>query len=116
MKNSFLKPLSQKFEALTSRGDVINLKRDEKGSHCYCIYHVDRKLKIKTKIYFEVYYSFVKLFSQSFEALTQLGDFIKPKLTGKRAHTCISRSTNGVGNYLFPQSFRLNIHSSSTFT
>ena len=81
--------------------------------------NVDRKLKTKSKMYFEVYYSFVKLSSQNFEALTQLGDFIKPKLTGKRAHTSISRSTNDVGNlkmYLFPKSFQLNIYSSSTFT
>ena len=36
--------------------------------------------KIKSKMYFEMNYSFMKLFSQNFEVLTQHGDVINPKL------------------------------------
>ena len=51
--------------------------------------NADRKIKIKSKN-FEVNYSFMKLFSQNFEALTQCGDVISPKLSLKRAQTRIS--------------------------
>ena len=51
-------------------------------------------MKIKSKRYFEMNYSFMKPFSQNFEALTQGGDIINSKLARKRAQTCIS-CTNG---------------------
>ena len=53
-------------------------------------------MKIKSKRYFEVNYSFMKPFSQNFEVLTQRGDVINPKLARERAQTCIS-GTNGDG-------------------
>ena len=56
--------------------------------------NVDRNMKIKSKWYFEMNYSFMKLFSQNFEVLTQTCDIINPKLARKRAQTGIS-CTNG---------------------
>ena len=56
--------------------------------------NVDRNMNIKRKRYFEVTYSFMKLFSQIFDVLTQLYDAINPKLARKRVQTCIS-SANG---------------------
>ena len=56
--------------------------------------NVDGKMKIKSKKYFEVNHSFMKSLSQNFEDLTQRGDVINPKLTGKRVQTFIS-CTNG---------------------
>ena len=44
---------------------------------------------MKSKRYFDVKYSFMKLFSQNFEVLTQRGDIIKPKLARKRVQTFI---------------------------
>ena len=38
VKYFFLKPLSQSSEVLTSRGDVINPKMDEKGPNWYFMY------------------------------------------------------------------------------
>ena len=38
VKYSFLKPLSQNFEVLILRGDIINPKVGRKGPHCYCIF------------------------------------------------------------------------------
>ena len=51
-------------------------------------------MKIKSKRYFEVNYSFMKPFSQNSEVLTQRGDVINPKFARERAQTCIS-GTNG---------------------
>ena len=72
----FVKPLSQNIEVLTPRGDVINPKMDQKFLICISCTNVDRKMKIKSKRYFEVNYSFVKPLSQNFEVLTQRGDVI----------------------------------------
>ena len=52
---SILKPLSQNFEILTPRGDVINSKRVKKIQIGIWCTNVDRKLKIKSKRYFEVF-------------------------------------------------------------
>ena len=38
VKYSFLKPLSQNFENLTSRGDIMNTKMSQKGPNWYFIY------------------------------------------------------------------------------
>ena len=54
-------------KVLTSRGNVINPKIAEKiqiGTSCA---NVDRKMRIKSKRYFQVNYSFMNLFSQNFE-------------------------------------------------
>ena len=51
-------------------------------------------MKVKSKSYFEVNYSFMKPFSQKFEYLTQCVDVINPKLAQQRAQTRISY-TNG---------------------
>ena len=58
-----------------------------------CI-NVDRKMRIKSKRYFQVNNSFMKLFSQNFEALTQCCNVINPELARKRIQTGIS-CTNG---------------------
>ena len=42
--------------------------------------NVDIKKKMKSKMYFQVNYSFMKPFSQDFEVLTQRGDVIRSKL------------------------------------
>ena len=55
--------------------------------------HIDRKMKIKRKRYFQVNYSFMKVFSQ--KVLTQCGDVINLILAWKRAQTCVS-CTKGV--------------------
>ena len=54
---------------------------------------VDRKMKIKSKMYFEENYSFMKPLSYNFEVLTQFGYLINPKLAQKRAQTCFSCTT-----------------------
>ena len=51
-------------------------------------------MKIKSKRYFGVNYSFMKPFSKYFEVLTQRGHVINPKLARKSAQTRIS-CTNG---------------------
>ena len=59
---SFSKSLSQNFEVLSPRGDAINPKmgqKDQNGSFT----NIDRKVKMKSKRYFEVNYSFMKPFS-----------------------------------------------------
>ena len=68
-------------------------------------------MKIKSKRYREVNYSFMKPFSQNFAVLSQRGDVINPKMARKRAQTRIS-CTNGdahLQSYFFSQSFPLNI-------
>ena len=49
--------------------------------------NVDRKMKIKSKRYFEVNYSFMKRFSQNFEVLAEHSAVINPKLVRKRVET-----------------------------
>ena len=56
--------------------------------------NVDRKMRIKSKSYFQVNYSFMKLFSQNSEALTQCCNVINPEMARKRVQTGIS-CTNG---------------------
>ena len=51
-------------------------------------------MKVKSKEYFEVNYSFAKPFSQNFEVLIPRSDDINPNLGQKRAQTCTS-CTNG---------------------
>ena len=46
-------------------------------------------MKIKSKRYFSVNYSFTKPFCRNFEVLNQPGDVINPKWTQKRAQTHI---------------------------
>ena len=89
VKYSFLKPLSQNFEVfLWQRHQPKNgVKKVQIGISCT---NVDRKTKIKSRRYFEVNYSSMKLSSQNFEVLTQHGDIINPKLALKRAQTPIS--------------------------
>ena len=71
VKYSFLKSLSQNYEVLTLRGDVINPKKWVKKVQIgISRTNVDGKMKIKSKRYFEVNYSFMKSFSQNFEVLT----------------------------------------------
>ena len=53
-----------------------------------------RKIKIKSKRYFEANYSFIKTFFHNLEVLTQRGDVINPKSAWKRIQTRIS-CTNG---------------------
>ena len=53
-----------------------------------------RKIKVSSKGKFEVNFSFMKPFSQTFEVLTPPGDFISPKLAWKIVQTRIS-CTNG---------------------
>ena len=65
VKYSFLKPLSQNFEILTPRGDFIYPKMGLKGPNWNFMYQFDRKMKIKSKRYFNVNYTFMKLFSQN---------------------------------------------------
>ena len=52
-------------------------------------------MKIKGKRYFQVNYSFMKVFSQKFEVLTQRGDVNNSILALKRAQTRVS-CTKGV--------------------
>ena len=56
--------------------------------------NVDRKMKIKSKRYFEVNYSLMKPFSQNFEDLTQYDNVINPKLARNGAQTHISCTGN----------------------
>ena len=65
VKYSFLKPLSQNFEILTPRGDFIYPKMGLKGPNWNFMYQFDRKMKIKSKRYFNVNYTFMKPFSQN---------------------------------------------------
>ena len=65
VKYSFLKPLSQNFEILTPCGDFIYPKMGLKGPNWNFMYQFDRKMKIKSKRYFNVNYTFMKLFSQN---------------------------------------------------
>ena len=60
VKYSFLKPLSQNFEVLTSCGDI---KKVQIGVSCT---NLDRKMKIKSERYSEVNYSFMKPFLKPF--------------------------------------------------
>ena len=46
-------------------------------------------MKVKSKRYSEVNYSFVKPFSQNFEVLAQRGYVINPNFVRKRPQTCI---------------------------
>ena len=94
VKNSFLKPLSQNLEVLAPRGDVLAQKWVKKVQIGISCTNVDRKMKIKSKRYFDVNYSFKKQSSQNFEVLTQCGNVINSKLARKRAQTPIS-CTNG---------------------
>ena len=80
MKNLFLKPVSEHFEVLTpvvTSSTQKWVKQVQIGTSCT---NVDRKMKIKSKRYFEVNYSFVKPFSQNIEVLTYCGDVINPIL------------------------------------
>ena len=69
MHHYFLNSLSQILTFLTflkvfsSRSDVINPKMGEKGSNWYFMYqcNVERKIRIKSKRYFQVNYFFMKL-------------------------------------------------------
>ena len=62
-KYLFSKPLSQNFEVLSPRGDVINPKfARKKAQTLISCTNGERKMKIKSKRNFEVRYSFVKLF------------------------------------------------------
>ena len=83
VKYWFLKPLFQNFEVLTPRGDVVSPNMDGKVQIGISCTNVDRKMKIKSKRYFKMNYSFRKLFSQNVEVLTQRDDVINPKLTRK---------------------------------
>ena len=67
------------------------LKKVRIGISCT---NVDRKIRIKSKRYFQVNHSFMKPFSQNFEVLTQCCDVINTKLARKRIQTGIS-CTNG---------------------
>ena len=58
VKYSFLKPLSQNFEVLTPGGSVINPKMVRKVQIGVSGTNVHRKMKIKSKRYFEVNYWF----------------------------------------------------------
>ena len=53
VKYSFFEPLSQNFEVLTSRGDVINPKMSQKSPIGISCTNDDRKMKIKSKRYVE---------------------------------------------------------------
>ena len=79
---SFSKSLSQNFEVLPPRGDAINPKMGQKGQNG-SFTNIDRKVKIKSKSYFEVNYSFMKPFSQNFEDLTQRHHRHQPKISLK---------------------------------
>ena len=65
----FLNSLSQNFDLLdflkvfSSRSDVINPKMGEKGSNWYFMdqCNVERRIRIKSKRYFQVNYFFMKL-------------------------------------------------------
>ena len=89
VKNNFLKSLSQ-------NSDFFDFF--ESFDSCTI---VDRKMRIKSKSYFQVNYSFMKPFSQNFDVLTQRCDVINPELARKRVQTGIS-CTNGdrIINYL----------------
>ena len=52
-------------------------------------------MKVKSKEYFEVNYSFAKPFSQNFEVLIPRSDDINPNLGQKRAQTCTSCTNCG---------------------
>ena len=67
------------------------LKKVQTGISCT---NVNRKMRIKSKRYFQDNYSFMKPFSQNFEVFTQCCDIIYPKLPRKRIQTGIS-CTNG---------------------
>ena len=61
-----MKLLSQNFEVLTQRGDVISPKLDRKMAQTRMLCtNGDRKMKIKIKRKFEVRYLFMKLFSRN---------------------------------------------------
>ena len=97
VKYLFLKPLSQNFETLTTRGDVINPKMGLKGPNWnFIINSIERwKSKVKGTLTWiiRLWNRSLKIFNS--KVLTQSGDIINPKLTWNRAQTCIS-CTNGV--------------------
>ena len=66
---------------LTTQKWVKKVQIDEKD---------ERKMKTKSKRYFEVNYLLMKPFSKNLEVLTQHGDVLNPKLAQKRAQTYIS--------------------------
>ena len=93
----FLRSLSQNIAVLTPV--VMSLtqswvKKVKIGISCTNVY---RKMKIKSKRYFEANYSFMKPLSQNFKVVSQYGDVINQKLARKRAQTHISCS-NGARN------------------
>ena len=94
VKYSFLKPLSQNFEILTTPGDAISPKIVGKGPNWYLCTNVDRKIKIKSKRNFQVAYSFMKLFSRNLETQAPCCDVIISKLV-PRDSVCISCTTGG---------------------
>ena len=67
--------------------------KPKNGSKSSCV-NIDRKMKIKSKRYFEVKYLFMKAFFRNFEVLTLHGDIINPTLARIRSQTHIS-CTNG---------------------
>ena len=101
MKHYFLKSLFQNFDFFwlfrkfwLSTVMSLTQKWLKKAQIVISCTNVDRKMRIKSKRYFHVNYSFMKLFSQNFEALTQCCNVINPELTRKRIQTGIS-CTNG---------------------
>ena len=84
---TFLKVLTLLVAWLTQKW----LKKVQIGISCT---NVDRKIRIKSKRYFQVSYSFMKPISQNFEVLTQCCTIINTKLAQKRIQTGIS-GTNG---------------------
>ena len=86
----FMKSLSQNFEVLTQRANVINpkLTRERAQTRISCTNGV-RKMKIKSKRNFDVRYSCIKLFCRNLENLVPCRDVIISKL-GHKDSNCIS--------------------------
>ena len=83
-KYSFMKLFSWNFKVLTQRGAVMNpkLARKRNQTRISCT-NGDRGMKIKSKMYFEVGYSFMKLFSWNREILAPCCDVFISKLGEK---------------------------------
>ena len=80
VRSLFLRSLSQNIAVMTPMVTLSTPKWVKKVQINIPCAFVDRKMKIKSKRYFEVNYSFMKSFSQHFQILTQRGEVINAKL------------------------------------
>ena len=86
-----MEPFSQKFEVLTQAVDVINPNMARKWTQtCIPCTNGDRKMKVKSKNNFVVWYSLMELFFQNLEILVPCCDAIVSKLGQKDSNSYIT--------------------------